>query len=359
MENNQQYYNARPSAVANIGNDVSGAKRHHFDTYETEQEKKERQAANRALKNLKAQIKTEILADEPDPIVVMRLLEREFELKFGFSPDPDVARDILKEMRVDATDRESINSFNSLVRAYNKLHKDIRGLDSPTYGHYKLSVLQRRYRPKNKPIGEQCGKAWDWKHFNDSEIKDLDKYVHFLTVHTSAVQFGNSVSDKERAYIIKELAEFLQAWNQDSIFKQISLRNVNWSFGARGKAGSVAYYEPKRDVISVNRNNIGSLIHEVGHFIDYKCGLISNDISNMTVIAYRDRIREGLTRNELNYFCSRKEIFARAFEAYCLKVKAGFSEFAQYAHSEYLPDLNDELLTLIGECFRIEGGSHA
>ena len=37
METTNEYYNAKPSNITNLGKDVSGAKRMNFDTYETNQ----------------------------------------------------------------------------------------------------------------------------------------------------------------------------------------------------------------------------------------------------------------------------------------------------------------------------------
>lgn len=47
------YYNAKPTNISNIGEDLAGAKRHHFDTYENPEQKKKRQETNKKLKQVK------------------------------------------------------------------------------------------------------------------------------------------------------------------------------------------------------------------------------------------------------------------------------------------------------------------
>lgn len=111
---------------------------------------------------------------------------------------------------------------------------------------------------------------------------------------------------------------------------------------------SVAFYQPAGKVISVNRNNIGSLVHELGHFLDDKAGMISRKMSYATVSAYAASLPEHIQGSEKRYYCSRVEIFARAFEAYCYKMEAKFSNFAQTGKA-YLPELNEELIKLVEE----------
>ena len=345
--NESAYYNARPSKVSNLGKDVSGAKRMYFDTYETDEEKRKRKAHNKEVKQLKKSFKLEVLSDCPKSEKLISLQMRLFYLEHGFHYDH--AKDELANRRKKAiVDRSLVSAYNSLVRKYNLVRKTIRGLEySP---EYTLRKLNKKYAPKNS-FTEQTGKRVNWKDFE--AVNHIDESAAYLKEHSQAVQFGNSVTDNERAYILKNLAKFIKHWNRDSIFGKASLKAVSWSFGARGKAGSVAYYQNAGKIISVNRNNVGSLIHEIGHFLDYQNNLLSDQISAETIRAYRDSIKDlpFVDAKSLRYYCSRKEIFARAFEAYCYKVKAGFDEFAQCGKS-FLPELNDELLDLVSSVFR-------
>ena len=344
MTETNAYYNAKPSKVTNIGLDVSGAKRMHFDTYETDAEKEARKRFNTGLTDIKKAIKSEVLCTNPDRIKLIDLLNKQFELIYGFSGLLPNVRAIISEKRQEALKEGKTSEFNKMIRAYNTLSRDMYRLNNEYSFKYYIQKMKSRYEPKDS-FTEESGAIFNWKEFECNE--DISGKVSYLKDNARAVQFGNSVSDKERGYILIELTSFLENWKLNPILSCIDLSPVSWSFGARGKAGSVAYYQHGQRLISVNRNNIGSLIHELGHYIDGTKGNVSYEISNRTVNEYRDRIKEGLSRNQLSYYCKREEIFARAFEAYCYKV-ASFKPFAQTGKS-FLPELNDDLISVLKE----------
>lgn len=347
----KQYYNAKPSVVGNLGVDVAGAHRMRFDTYETDAEKREKRERNKELKSIREELKAAILSDCPCYQEVIKLLSKEFEVKFGFSPTGEGVDDEIKACRLKVIKGglEERKEFNKMVRAYSQVHKNIRGLNNKVYGPYRLEKLRCKYKPRAKAIGEITGETIDWKSYK--QVAALQHDLDYLERNSTAVQFGNSVTDRERSYIAKRLSDFIFKWRRDSTFGRLDITAISWSFGARGKAGSVAYYQPSGKIISVNRNNQGSLVHELGHFLDYQAGEISKSISLETVKRYRDSLRgQGLSGKELAYYCSREEIFARAFEAYCYKVKAQFGSFAQ-SESAYLPELCDALMSLIERLF--------
>lgn len=350
--NTKIYYNAKPSKVANIGADVLGAKRMHFDTYETDAEREAKERKRRidnGIKEIKLSIKAEILSETPDRLKIIELLSKQFELAYGFSGLADNARDVVREKRSLAISDEARAEFNKMVRAFNSLHRDVSRLRSDYSFKYYIQKMRAKYQPKDSFI-EQSGGAFNWKEF-DCEENDLKGKAEYLALNSRAVQFGNSVSDKERGYILIELALFLETWKANQTLKVIDLAPVSWSFGARGKANSVAYYQPCLKLVSVNRNNIGSLIHEIGHYIDAISNQVSNKISFETVNKYRESIKDSCSDIELRYYCKREEIFARAFEAYCYSINADFRPFAQMGKG-FLPELNENLISVIKEALQ-------
>ncbi|WP_310622367.1 hypothetical protein [Flexibacterium corallicola] len=86
------------------------------------------------------------------------------------------------------------------------------------------------------------------------------------------VQFGKSVSLAERRKLLRLGSEALQdlcnivdipiaAIGQDQTFSV--------AFGARGRPGAAAHYEPVQKIINLTRfNGAGSVAHELAHFID-------------------------------------------------------------------------------------------
>lgn len=348
--NTQEYYNAKPSKISNIGKDVSGARRMHFDTYETVEErqaKEVRKAKDKNIASLKENLKAEVLSASPKVETILLLKAEIFALEYNLNPNSDLARTIIMKLRAEINSDESRKAFNKLVSAFNKFKNESHRLAySPS--RY-IAKMAQKYTPK-KSFTEKSGQSYNWNQFKITE--SAPTVVNFLAHNTNAVQFGNSVTDNERAYICSELSDFIARWRTDTRFNRVSLMPINWSFGARGKAGSVAYYQSLNKVISVNRNNIGSLIHEIGHFIDDVAGHVSSKISYATVSRYRDSIKEGLDSKSLNYYCKRSEIFARAFEAYCYSIDAGFEPFAQCG-ADYLPQLDEELIGLIEEALKL------
>lgn len=346
MDTMNAYYNAKPSNISNIGADVSGAKRMHFDTYETDAEKEVRErkkALDNGLKVIKEQLKAEILSAVPNRELISKLLNQQFSLAHGLEYDSPESRSIIQERRNAAVTRESIAEFNKMIRAMNGLRRDLRAVQSDYYFKLYILKMRARYQPKHSFV-EQTGKTFNWKDFTTTE--NVTEKIDYLKTNAKAVQFGNSVSDKERGYILVELTKFLKDWSIVEGLNNIDLSPVAWSFGARGKAGSVAYYQNANKLISVNRNNVGSLIHEIGHFIDAVSGNVSNSMSYEAVAYYRNSIKDQVAGTDLKYYCQRCEIFARAFEAYCFSIYAGFSEFAQCG-KDYLPELTDELRGLV------------
>lgn len=326
-----KYYNAKPSNISNLGQDLKGAKRHNFDTYENPEEKKKKQQHNKMVKGLKESLKLEVLKDEPNPLLVSSYLIDIFLAEYGFNSS--LSLDEVKLIIIDRQaqvsnlptfDRAEWAKVDKLRNAFNKVRKQVKYISNEYYAKYELRTLKKRYQPKDS-YKETNGKTVDWKTFKTEKEVDLVG----LEKTTKAIQFGNTVTDSERAYILNEMLDFLDCWNFS--IPTVNLFDIGWSFGARGNAQSVAYYQHKDNIISVNRNNIGSLIHEIGHFLDYRANIISSEIPSSVVREYRAKVEaNGATGSHLRYLLNKKEIFARAFEAYCLK-HFSFSIFAQWS----------------------------
>jgi len=86
------------------------------------------------------------------------------------------------------------------------------------------------------------------------------------------LQFGNSVTDDERAHHLRKTAEALVDLADVTGLpdRAISLDGqLGLAFGARGKGRAAAHYEPGTKVINITRKNgVGTLAHEWGHALD-------------------------------------------------------------------------------------------
>jgi sulfur relay (sulfurtransferase) DsrC/TusE family protein len=96
-----------------------------------------------------------------------------------------------------------------------------------------------------------------------------------------AIQYGNSVPDDERQYHTKWALESMSDLAEITglPIEQITARGkLAIAFGARGRSGAAAHYEPGMKIINLTRaNGYGSLAHEWAHFMD---NILSPDMND-------------------------------------------------------------------------------
>ena len=127
----------------------------------------------------------------------------------------------------------------------------------------------KTFKPKlhiEKNVNRTGGRNFD--NMSTSQIQNLLNN----DVKMKAVQYGNSMPDTEREYHTKWS---LQAMSDLSDILNLPLEQITArgklgiAFGARGKSGALAHYEPGTKMINLTRcNGFGSLAHEWGHFVD-------------------------------------------------------------------------------------------
>lgn len=331
------YYNSRPSKFENIGEDLVGAKRHQFNTY-TDEEQKKREIQKRKRVNTKyLQDLRDLVIESKDKKAFLLLISLRFinnqcpqELETLFPLNKILEN--LDDYNVVANNiicenSENINALpwgEEKTKALNAVRRYLREMRRVQY--YSIEWLIKKYQKKSSKKSEltQVGERRSW----NKEVELSDEEKNAVASSFKAIQFGNSVSDKERKYILKEL--FLNLDKIKKSFPRIDFKELSLCFGSRGKAGSVAFFSPELNVIQVNRNRIGSLVHELAHASDFSEKFVlwkeargfgsSRNFSNIlgdVCARYRKSIRErkNLTPIEKRYFCDIKEIYARAVEA--------------------------------------------
>lgn len=117
------------------------------------------------------------------------------------------------------------------------------------------------------------------KNFDKMSISQMQKILND-NIQMKALQYGNSMPDTEREYHTRKTLEAMSDLSEllGLPLEQISARGkLGIAFGARGRAGALAHYEPSTKMINLTRSNgFGSLAHEFGHFID---NILSNKMS--------------------------------------------------------------------------------
>lgn len=203
------------------------------------------------------------------------------------------------------------------------------------------SKNQNHKAPK---IGEMVGYVGPWK--NIAPLPEVAKsVVEYFKEYGINARFGKSVTDSEREFCLVETFNTLVTLNILNF--DLDFRGYTFGFGARGKAGSVAHFEPSTKVIQINRHRNGALIHEIGHAIDFKYSLMRK-IPDSIFINYGKKIEaiENMPREHKRYLQDPREVTARAIERVMSEY---FTErgFACDLNSSDWPDLSDSEISEI------------
>jgi hypothetical protein len=134
-------------------------------------------------------------------------------------------------------------------------------------GKYKFNPSEAYVTGKTERKG---GPSVDTSTVKKSQNVLLDSLA------VSGLQYGNSMTDDERKHHTAKTAEAMVDL-ADALGlpdKAVGMNGkLGIAFGARGRAGAKAHYEPNLNVINLTRKTgAGSLAHEWAHFVDYNTG---------------------------------------------------------------------------------------
>lgn len=330
MKKETMYYNAKPSELGNIGEDVSGAARHRNDTYENPEQARQKAQAKQGAKSAAALRKSAAAILTPENYLdviniyeVQRLVltnpETFKDLKIenvGWKTAKTQVWDYLQALKL--TDSKAVYAISD---KFNRMSRLVRR------NEYRVTSFEKAEayfnKPKHAPFVEQNGRKTEWKSQTGLSISDCKSAIlPFLASNVKALQFGNSVPDSERVYCAEEMKTALE--QMQSIFS-FDWKTVGFSFGSRGHMGSIAHYEPDTKMIQTNRHWEGAMAHEMGHAIDYALGAqhdpkgrpASSAMPRPLVEKYRKQIWQNpAAKMNYQYYTNPVEIFARAFEQY-------------------------------------------
>ena len=301
-------YNERPSKIANIGNDIKGAARHRFDTYETDEQRAKKESDKELSKKL-ADLKKSYLSRSDlnrDDLCVYECLKAVTKNKnLTFAPQASLgSNDFIKELRAHVVanrTKQNITDYNKLARLLAKIK---------SHYHFSEQDIQDYFKPKKiNSFTENNGVTTLWY-----TSEELPKNINELFLSIKSIQWGNSVTDNERTFNLIRLKQAIDLLNTKL---EIPFNELNIAFGARGKKGAAAHFEVVNNCINITRHNEGSLLHEIGHYIDYTFNRPALNIPYNVFNSYRTLIHSNsVTKQNASYFLKKEEIFARYFEAY-------------------------------------------
>lgn len=128
-----------------------------------------------------------------------------------------------------------------------------------------------RFVPKQLESVHRVG-----KNYRDNNTRNITGEDYMTTFGFRGGEFGNWVNQNERQISLNygydalmDLADALGISADDiSLGGKLSI-----AFGARGRAGAAAHFEPERNVINLTKmNGAGTLAHEWAHALDYIVG---------------------------------------------------------------------------------------
>lgn len=263
----------------------------------------------------------------------------------------------------------------------------INDTDSIPYSRADRYWSERGFQEIYKKFRSGVDVPAKFKNIDNSEqIKAFFKY--------KAIQFGNWTTIEDRYNYLCSL--FIASYDLNKILQfkdsNIGLGTLGISFGARGVSPALAHYEPRLEVINITRykagigsktrsfinsGGIGAFAHEYGHFLDYRLGLMveqlkgtgaltsgrsvnrrrndypasmkmRNIVEDIIELAYwkkpytekSDYIQRVEAVTEMEYYFRRNEIFARFFEQYIstkLQKRNVYNRFL--SETKYTPNL--------------------
>ena len=173
-----------------------------------------------------------------------------------------------------------------------------------------------------------------------SDIKNVDMNKIISKFNLKGFVFGNYVSQVERHYFIFKLEKQMEFLSKIKGNNNIGKGNLIIGFGADGKGGSLAHFNPRDLFINLNKgSNVydslqgeNSFIHEYAHYLDFAQGRKDKNINfnfaceaeystdkntqifvDFLNIAYQDESYFNKLNTE--YLRKKIEIFARLFES--------------------------------------------
>lgn len=222
----------------------------------------------------------------------------------------------------------------------------------------------------NRDTNSECARAFETKKNIPEKILTVMNNTKFLKDY-SYVEIDEGIDLSKFHSIEKEWMKIKKAL---SLEQYLNIIKPELRFRKLGKHREVGLYYPGLKCICIDISAPSSLIHELGHFIDYTCkeGQLSLQLEFYPLISeYQKAYNKYLIENEDNanvdyltkkkkYFFTPTEIFARCLEIYLvnkgvktsflkgideLVINRGFPEIT-YTFKRLINKYYDKLITL-------------
>jgi len=249
-----------------------------------ELQKKSREFYYESYKIVKNEIEKSIATGEPFSSVIPRV-STIVRLKINSAASYNY--DLYKQFNSYLKSVMTVHTYysNSAASDLVKFKKGTAGMDVGARVEVARKIAEGM--GVDKALGKTKAKT-QGKRFNPADLyaekversgpelkeKSRDEIASKLTesMGMRAVQWGKSVTDREREYHLQKVAEaFADLADATGLPEGMMSFNgrLGVAIGARGTGKALAHYEPDLQVINLTREGgVGSLAHEWGHFFD-------------------------------------------------------------------------------------------
>lgn len=137
------------------------------------------------------------------------------------------------------------------------------------------------------------------KYVDQSDSSTPDLYALMMKYHLKGFEFGNWVTQEERNEYATSIKTTLEHLKQILKTENVGFDlQIGIAFGARGRRGALAHYEPCLNMINITRQKgAGSLAHEYGHALDYNFGGFVDQHKHHTSLSGGHSVAHPLTEN--------------------------------------------------------------
>ena len=199
-------------------------------------------------------------------------------------------------------------------------------------------------------------KSFETKKNIPTKIQDAMDSTKFLDYGFSFVEFDEQFDLEKLPDIEEQWGLIYKALPHSENQPELRFRKIE-----HRKAHGV--YFPMFDCITISVRNVNSMLHEYGHHIDFTYDKeqnlsMSDDFRSILKGYQKDLSDSGVYKGAmLNYFLTPTEVFARAFEIYCVSVlpRVSFTEslveYSEGAEYKWLLEHKEDVLVYFDTMF--------
>ena len=292
---------------------------------------------------------------------------QQFKAKYNGSKNKDIYTTRYPNLPQDSQSKEfdKVVNQNSLNLIYKAFMRSLANylMGSPAKNKTMLKVmaeyLYELYLDDfNITLMEEYDRVQKSDYAKSFETKrNIPTKIQAAMDSTKFLEYGFGFVEFDEQFDLEKLPDIEEQWGlihkalPHSEYKpELRFRKIE-----HRKAHGV--YFPAFDCITISVRNVNSMLHEYGHHIDFTYNkdqnLSMSDEFRPLLKGYQKNLSDGgvYKGSMLNYFLTPTEVFARAFEIYCVTVlpRVSFTEsLADYGNKfEYLWLINhtEEVLT--------------